>query len=306
MYEHCFKSFDVDVKSKLRKANGPLVGFSGETYHPLGLIDLRVTMGEPGKSKTVLLEFAIVKCRSPYNVIIGRTEMRILREVGLTIHSMIKFLTDKGVATMRTSKEALWEYKQIETNAKFMEGDAMMKEPMITEETWEEDTVKEKVTIHDDRPDQRQKGGNADVYLEEVVVKSKTEESLIEDIKETMHKLRRVNIKIDPSKCTCGMEEGNFLKQSSNAYFLCESAIARDRNLPHSDKEGGASTGSHDEVPEDNLSKAQSQSGNRRPHGRDTETFRYRRTTRKIGSGVENISYLIRPKEGSRGASGAK
>ncbi|GKC63852.1 hypothetical protein Tco_1096450 [Tanacetum coccineum] len=86
-----------------------------------------------------------------------------------------------------------------------------------------------------------QKGRNMEVYLE-VVVKSKTEKSLIEDVEETLHKLRRVNIKID-SLVNCppfGMEEG-------------------DRNLLHSDREGGASTDSHDKVPEDNLSKAQSQ-----------------------------------------------
>nr|GEU83531.1 reverse transcriptase domain-containing protein [Tanacetum cinerariifolium] len=41
MYEHYFKSFSVDIKSRSRKSNAPLVGFSGETYHPLGLIDLK-------------------------------------------------------------------------------------------------------------------------------------------------------------------------------------------------------------------------------------------------------------------------
>ncbi|GKA45604.1 hypothetical protein Tco_0738400 [Tanacetum coccineum] len=50
----------------------------GETYHPLGIIDLRVTMGKAGRNKTVLMEFAIIKCRSPYYVIIGRTRMRSL------------------------------------------------------------------------------------------------------------------------------------------------------------------------------------------------------------------------------------
>nr|GEY37997.1 hypothetical protein [Tanacetum cinerariifolium] len=47
MYEHCFKSFDADVKSRLRKGNARLVGFSSETYHPLGLIDLRDQNEEP-------------------------------------------------------------------------------------------------------------------------------------------------------------------------------------------------------------------------------------------------------------------
>ncbi|GJZ61532.1 hypothetical protein Tco_0617669 [Tanacetum coccineum] len=114
MYEHYFKSLDVDIKSRLRKSNAPLIGFLGEIYHPLGLIDLKVTMGEPGRNKTVMLEFAIVKCRSPYNVIMGRTAMRSLEAVGSTIYFMIKFPIARGVTTMKTSKEALWECRQIE------------------------------------------------------------------------------------------------------------------------------------------------------------------------------------------------
>ncbi|GJR87910.1 hypothetical protein Tco_0211921, partial [Tanacetum coccineum] len=99
---------------KTQKMRNFKVGFSGETYHPLGIIDLRVTMGRAGRNKTVLIEFAIIKCRSPYNVIIGRTRMRILDAVGSTIHSMIKFPTNQGIVTMETSREALWECRQLE------------------------------------------------------------------------------------------------------------------------------------------------------------------------------------------------
>nr|GEW65246.1 hypothetical protein [Tanacetum cinerariifolium] len=56
-----------------------------------------------------------------------------------------------------------------------------------------------------------QKEQNIRVYLKEIVVKSRTKESLIEDAEETLDKLQRVNVKIDPSKCTFGMKEGNFL-----------------------------------------------------------------------------------------------
>ncbi|GKE78992.1 hypothetical protein Tco_1545112, partial [Tanacetum coccineum] len=35
MYEHCFRNLDINIRS-----------FSGETYHPLGLISLRVTIGK--------------------------------------------------------------------------------------------------------------------------------------------------------------------------------------------------------------------------------------------------------------------
>ncbi|GJR22506.1 gag-pol polyprotein [Tanacetum coccineum] len=128
-------------------------------------------MEKPDRSKTMLLEFAIVKCRSPYNVIMGRTRMRSLGAVGSTIHSMIKFPMIRGVAMMRTSKEALWECRQIERmqsswketqwrqhmeqkskireqailRARSIPNQRPENEPMVTEETCEEDTVKEKM-----------------------------------------------------------------------------------------------------------------------------------------------------------------
>ncbi|GKD92450.1 hypothetical protein Tco_1372287 [Tanacetum coccineum] len=114
MYEHCFKNLNVNIWSRLRRCRAPLIGFSGETYHPLGVIDLRVTMGEAGRNKTMLMEFAIVKFCSPYNVIIGRTGMRSLRAIGSTIYSMIKFPTNQGIMRMETSREALWECRQLE------------------------------------------------------------------------------------------------------------------------------------------------------------------------------------------------
>ncbi|GJZ51820.1 reverse transcriptase domain-containing protein [Tanacetum coccineum] len=114
MYEHCFRNLGVNIRSRLRRCRFPMIGFSGETYHPLGVIGLRVTLGKEGRSKTVLMEFAIIKCCSPYNIIIGRNVMRSLRAVGSTIHSMIKFPTNQGVVTMETSREALQECKHLE------------------------------------------------------------------------------------------------------------------------------------------------------------------------------------------------
>nr|GEV20836.1 reverse transcriptase domain-containing protein [Tanacetum cinerariifolium] len=103
-----------DVKSRLRRCKASLVGFLGETYHPLGLIELWVTMGETGMNKTMIMKFTTVKCRSPHNVQMGRTRMRSIRAVVLTFHSMIKFPTDQGVFTTETSREALWECRQLE------------------------------------------------------------------------------------------------------------------------------------------------------------------------------------------------
>ncbi|GJS12616.1 hypothetical protein Tco_0407088 [Tanacetum coccineum] len=63
-----------------------------------------------------------------------------------------------------------------------------------------------------------QNGRNVEVYLEEIVVKSRSEQSLIQD-----NKLRRVNVKIDPSKCTFGLEESKFL-----GYVMTKEGIRAD------------------------------------------------------------------------------
>ncbi|GJW10681.1 hypothetical protein Tco_1576508 [Tanacetum coccineum] len=56
-----------------------------------------------------------------------------------------------------------------------------------------------------------QRGRNVEIHLEEVVIKSKSEQNLIQDVKETLRKLKRVNIKIDPIMSSFGVKEGKFL-----------------------------------------------------------------------------------------------
>ncbi|GKE20345.1 reverse transcriptase domain-containing protein [Tanacetum coccineum] len=114
MYEHCFRNLRTETKAKLKEPRTPLVGFSGKVSYPIGTIDLNVTMGELGKLRTVMMEFAIVKIYSPYNVILGRTGLRSLGAVASTIHSMIKFPTANGIATMTTKREIHQECRRME------------------------------------------------------------------------------------------------------------------------------------------------------------------------------------------------
>ncbi|GJV46003.1 reverse transcriptase domain-containing protein [Tanacetum coccineum] len=66
-----------------------------------------------------------------------------------------------------------------------------------------------------------------------------------EDIEETLDKLRRVNVKIDPGKFTFGMEEERV----------------------SSDREGGTGIGLHGKVLKDNLSEAPNKEGSRGANG---------------------------------------
>ncbi|XP_071718686.1 uncharacterized protein [Rutidosis leptorrhynchoides] len=54
-------------------------------------------------------------------------------------------------------------------------------------------------------------GRNLEAYVDDLVVKSITKQGLLEDILETFTSLRKINMKLNPSKCSFGEEEGKFL-----------------------------------------------------------------------------------------------
>ncbi|GJY73874.1 reverse transcriptase domain-containing protein [Tanacetum coccineum] len=114
MYEHCFRNLRAETKAKLKESGTPLVGFSSKVSYPIGTINLNVTMGEPGKLRTIPMKFTVVKSHSPYNIILGRTGLRSLGAVASTIHSMIRFPTSNGIATMMTKRETLQEPQRME------------------------------------------------------------------------------------------------------------------------------------------------------------------------------------------------
>ncbi|GJT38513.1 hypothetical protein Tco_0938378 [Tanacetum coccineum] len=87
-----------------------------------------------------------------------------------------------------------------------------------------EDKPPEKVVIHDDYPDQTVIiGGNLSAecrsrlveilqaYVDDMVIKSKTEPEMIKDVEETLLTLKKVNMKLNPKKCSFGIVEGKFL-----------------------------------------------------------------------------------------------
>ncbi|SPT18690.1 unnamed protein product [Triticum aestivum] len=57
----------------------------------------------------------------------------------------------------------------------------------------------------------KQLGGNAHVYVDDVVVKTEKRGTLLEDLKETFENLRRFQIKLNPEKCIFGVPAGQLL-----------------------------------------------------------------------------------------------
>ncbi|GJY62598.1 reverse transcriptase domain-containing protein [Tanacetum coccineum] len=67
-----------------------------------------------------------------------------------------------------------------------------------------------------DRAFHGQIGRNLEVYVDDLVIKSHTEDKVIRDIEETFRTLRKINMKLNPKKCTFGVEEGMFLGYQVN------------------------------------------------------------------------------------------
>jgi ribonuclease HI len=54
-------------------------------------------------------------------------------------------------------------------------------------------------------------GRNVEVYVDDMLVKSKNDEDHLSDLKETFQTLRRYNMKLNPAKCVFGVSSGKFL-----------------------------------------------------------------------------------------------
>ncbi|GKE08203.1 reverse transcriptase domain-containing protein [Tanacetum coccineum] len=62
-----------------------------------------------------------------------------------------------------------------------------------------------------DKAFDKQVGRNLEVYVDDLVIKSHTEEELLRDIEEMFRTLRKINMKLNPKKCTFRAVEGMFL-----------------------------------------------------------------------------------------------
>ncbi|GAV74324.1 hypothetical protein CFOL_v3_17804, partial [Cephalotus follicularis] len=77
LYKHAFDQLRIPV-DQLKPVKTPLVGFAGETIHPLGSINLSMVAGTAPRQTQVEMTFLVVDTPSPYNAIIGRPGLNLL------------------------------------------------------------------------------------------------------------------------------------------------------------------------------------------------------------------------------------
>ncbi|GKB76159.1 reverse transcriptase domain-containing protein [Tanacetum coccineum] len=74
-----------------------------------------------------------------------------------------------------------------------------------------------------DKAFHKQMSINLKVYVDYLVIKSRTEDEIVMDIEETFKTLREINMKLNTRKCTFGAEEGMFLGYKVNTKGLKKS-----------------------------------------------------------------------------------
>ncbi|XP_072058155.1 uncharacterized protein [Arachis hypogaea] len=85
----------------LQSTGGDLVGFSGERVPVLGSVWLQTTLGEQPLSKTNDIQYLVVDCFNPYNIILGRPFLNKFGAIVSTVHLCVKFpLQDHQVVTI--------------------------------------------------------------------------------------------------------------------------------------------------------------------------------------------------------------
>nr|GEZ28815.1 reverse transcriptase domain-containing protein [Tanacetum cinerariifolium] len=240
-----------EIKNLLVPTTAYLIGFSGEIIWLIWQIQLLVTIGDEEHSASSWMNFVVVRSPSPYNGIIGGPRVRKLQAVPSTAHGMLKISVEGGnnlnKQQTKETGQATDRIQEIHEEVEKLMEAGIIKEvhyhdwlsnPVMVKKhdgSWrmcvdfkdinkacpkdgyplpEIDWKVESLATYQrlvDKAFHKQIGRNLKLYVDELVMKSRTEEEITRDIEEMFKTLREINMKLNPKKCTFGIEEGIFL-----------------------------------------------------------------------------------------------
>nr|GEU40921.1 reverse transcriptase domain-containing protein [Tanacetum cinerariifolium] len=215
IYEHCFLKLKPLIRSLRVDSNTPFVGFLGEESRPLGEIPLEVTIEEGPLTITKTLTFVIVRLDSPHNILLGRTAMQEMGIVESTVHGAIKFTRLMALVpySQNTTHRGQWKKKEtqpitVRKRTKKKQHSSHEKEFLLQKATLQFKNAGATYQRLIDKVFGSQIRRNMEVNADDMVIKSDSEEEMLDDIKETFERLRAINLKLNPKKCSFGVEEG--------------------------------------------------------------------------------------------------
>ncbi|XP_071718900.1 uncharacterized protein [Rutidosis leptorrhynchoides] len=103
MYEQCFLQLPAEIRALMKPTAVSLAGFSGESSWPVGQIELKMELvddSDESLTRQALLNLYVMRNQSRFNMIFGRTALRMFGAIPSTIHGMLKFSAKKGIGTL--------------------------------------------------------------------------------------------------------------------------------------------------------------------------------------------------------------
>nr|GEY24448.1 reverse transcriptase domain-containing protein [Tanacetum cinerariifolium] len=227
LYEHCFNRLWPEIKSQMVPATTSLTGFSGETIWPLGQLRLLVIIGHQSFHKS-MDEFHDsehwLNIREGYSPVRqkkrGQAPERV-KAIQAEVQKLVKAGIMRGVYyhdwlsnPVMCFLDAYKGYHQIqlaepdEKMTAFHTGQGVYCYTKMPFSLKNDGATYQRLM---DKAFKSQIGRNIKVYVDDLVVKSYIEAEMMRDIEETFRTLRKVNMKINPKKCSFGLAEGMFL-----------------------------------------------------------------------------------------------
>nr|GEU54036.1 reverse transcriptase domain-containing protein [Tanacetum cinerariifolium] len=181
---------------------------------------------------------------------IQRPEVKKLQAIPSTAHGMLKLPLEGGVITLKSSRMIPLECVMVFGS----EGNLLINKQIVEERIkvainpeYPEQTIMIGSTLTEggrnklatyqrlvDKAFHKQIGRNLKVYVDDLVIKSRTEDEIFRDIEETFKTPRKINMKLNPKKCTFGEEERTFLgyKVSTIGLKVCPEKVDIVLSLP--------------------------------------------------------------------------
>ncbi|KAL5569173.1 hypothetical protein UlMin_025748 [Ulmus minor] len=94
------------VGAKFDPIKSALYGFTGDSIHSEGVLNLPVELETHPCQHIQSVEFVVVDCLSSYNAIIGRPTLNAIRAVTSTYHLLVKFPTIGGIGILKGDQQA--------------------------------------------------------------------------------------------------------------------------------------------------------------------------------------------------------
>ncbi|VFQ83189.1 unnamed protein product [Cuscuta campestris] len=216
MYEKTFQDLSLDRKD-LRPLRTPLSGFTGDSIEAEGVITVPVIVGDGAHKAKLKMEFMVVSISCAHNMILGRPGLEDLECVISPYYLCMKFPTPSGIRVARGDQN-LARPCYVRITKKLPRDETLVvhaQEEMRKLEA--RPKAKPAEEVEEVLLDPRSKlfapvlGKSMEAYIDDMIVKSKQATTHAEDLEGVFKIMEKYNLRLNPKKCTFGVQGGKFL-----------------------------------------------------------------------------------------------